>query len=588
MSFKKTLLLGLLLIIIGSYFYLYEFKGTKEKQIKEEQARKVFLFSKENIEKINLKRAKEKIILKKKGSEWELESPVQYKADLKEINTIIETLLNAEKERTIEENPSDLSLFGLKDPKIEILIKLKDNSTLKGILFGNNNPTNEFIYVKTTDNPEVFLTDISIEKIIDKGSYNLRDKSLIDIDINEINKIDFISKNSKKFTVEKESVDNWNIKKPLETKGDKNKIENLLVKFKNAAVKEFIDEPKTLSSYGLDKPNSKIVFWLGDKEKTQSLLIGNEDNVKKQFFAKREDMPTVFLIEKDLIKNLPKVANDLRDRTILVFNKEDVLKVEFKQDKEKSIVLKKENDIWNIIQPIETKADELEINNILWTLENSMIKDFIDDQPKTLSPFGLDEPLRELKLWQKGGKKPEVLLFGSNTPKKEIYSKLKNKDSVFMLESNIVDKIFKSLFHLRDRRLIVFKDEELEEISINLETKNISLKKKKGKWELKISDRKRKKINEINVKEILWGLNDIKFLDIQHIKDPSLLKLENFELKITLLQKKGKELDTMFFYKDISQDHFALAKVKSKNIVYSIKRESLDSLKNSIKKLSEP
>lgn len=220
-------------------------------------------------------------------------------------------------------------------------------------------------------------------------------------------------------------------------------------------------------------------------------------------------------------------------------------------------------------------------------MQNSKIKDFVDDHPKTLSTFGLDKPQRELKLWQKGKEKPEVLLFGSNTSNKETYSKLKNKDYVFLLESNIVDKIFRSLFHLRDRRLIIFKDEELEEISISFEKKNISLKKKKGRWELNISDKKSKKIKEINVKEILWSLNNLKFHDIQHIKDTSLLKLENLELKIKLLQKKGKELDTLIFYRDVYKDHLSLAKVKSKNIVYNIKRGSLDSLKNSIKKVLE-
>lgn len=582
MSFKKTLLLALILIIMGGYFYIYEFKGEEKKRLKEEKALSLFLFSKQDLEEIKLIRKKEEILLKKKDTQWNMESPVSCRADSKETDDIIEVLQNAKRERTIEKSPKNLSPFGLKEPDIKLFIKLKNASESRGILLGKSNPTNQFIYAKMADRPDVFLTDISLQKALDKKSYDLRDKSLVDMELKEIKRVDFIPKDSVPITIEKGDQKKWVVNWPIKAKGDSKAIENLLVKLKNSNIKKFIDNPGNLSDYGLTKPDFEIVFGSEDKDKTEILLIGKMDK-EKNLFSKRKGIKTVFIIDGGLIDRLPRSANDLRDRTLLAFNREDVSQIELR-GREKPILLKREDDSWRITRPIEARADELQIQNILWTLENSRANGFAEDKPKSLNAFGLDKPAKELKIWLKGKKEPKALLFGNTTPDKEVYAKLRDGETVFLLESAIMDDLFRVLFDLRDRRLVTFKNNDLDKIFIAFEKKELSLQKKKNEWELRAFDNKKKKIKEFNIKEIVWTLNELRFQDIYENKDMP----KNIELKIALFKKGDKELDTLIFYKTDLKDDFSLARVASRKTVYRIKRESLNQLKDSIRRALEP
>ena len=583
MNMRRTLILGLLLILVAGYFYIFEFRAAKQKEEIEESLKKIIPFSQEEITEINITKKAETITLKK-GKEWVLESPASYKADEGEIKAVIEKLNKAKKDRMIEENPSDLSPYGLKEPQAELLVKNKENKSTR-ILFGKSNPTGEFLYAKISDSPGVFLINISINNILDKTNYDLRDKSLVDLDTGKVSKIEFLIKGFSSVVVEKNPEDIWDIKKPLTAKGDKTAIENLLVRFKNDKVKQFIDTPQSLSAYGLDRPSRKILFYLKDKKQSKSFIIGKEDGTKKGFFAKREELSTVFLIEKAFVEKLPGSANELRNRTLLAFDRKHVSRIELIREDKEPVVLEKEKDSWNILKPVKTKASDLEIDNVLWLMENIQIKDFADTR-KGPDAFGLKKPKKEFRLWLKGKSEPEALLFGS-TINKGTYTKLKNRDDIFLLESKIVSILFRPLFNLKERRLVIFKEENIEKIDIRFEDKNLSLKRKKNDWKLLISG-KEKKIKETNAKEIIWSLNDLKFTDTPAIKDPSPFNPENQELSVTLFEKGGKELDRLTSSRTSFSENLSMVKVKSKNTVYTVEKSLLEQLRSSIRKMLEP
>lgn len=582
MNMRRTLILGLLFIFIAGYFYIFEFRAAKQKEEIEESLKKIIPFSQEEIAEIGITN-KAKTITLTKGKQWVLDSPSPYKADEKEVKTVIEKLDKAEKERMIEENPSDLSPYGLKEPQAELLVKNKEGKITR-ILFGKSNPTGEFLYVKTSDSPGVFLMNTSINDIVNKTSYDLRDKSLVELDTGEVSKIEFLINNSSSVIVEKSPEGAWDIKKPLTAKGNKTAIENLLSRFKNDKLKQFIDKPQSLSAYGLDRPSRKILFYLKNKKQSKSFIIGKENETQKEFFAKRDDLPAVFLIEKAFVEKLPGSANELRDRTLLAFDRKHVSRIELIRENKEPVVLEKEKDSWNIVKPVKTKASDLEIDNVLWLMENSQIKDFVDTEKKP-DAFGLKKPKKEFRLWLNGNSEPEVLLFGS-TIDKGVYTKLKSRDDIFLLEPKIVNILFRPLFNLKERRLVIFKEENIEKIDIRFEDKHLSLKKKKDDWRLFISG-KEKKIKETSAKEIIWSLSDLKFTDTPAIKDPSPFNPENRELSIALFEKGDKEFDRLVASKTPFHDNLSLVRVQSKNTVYAVEKRFLEQLKNAIRKALE-
>ena len=54
MNMRRTLILGLLLILVAGYFYIFEFRAAKQKEEIEESLRKIIPFSQEEITEINI------------------------------------------------------------------------------------------------------------------------------------------------------------------------------------------------------------------------------------------------------------------------------------------------------------------------------------------------------------------------------------------------------------------------------------------------------------------------------------------------------------------------------------------------------
>ena len=111
-------------------------------------------------------------------------------------------------------------------------------------------------------------------------------------------------------------------------------------------VEEFVDTPATGDDpYGLAKPSVKTTARLEKGNKEVTVLFGREIEKKKDDAATKTTSPTspppsatpeklvycqragrdeVFLVKADVLKDLRKTANDLRDKKLAEFEIKDV------------------------------------------------------------------------------------------------------------------------------------------------------------------------------------------------------------------------------------------------------------------------
>jgi hypothetical protein len=68
------------------------------------------------------------------------------------------------------------------------------------------------------------------------------------------------------------------------------------------------DEAKTAQQYGLDRPSLKITLGGDDGKQLGALLL--RDGANAEYYAKREDNPTVYVIEEFFYRQLDKRAGD--------------------------------------------------------------------------------------------------------------------------------------------------------------------------------------------------------------------------------------------------------------------------------------
>ena len=206
MSFRKFTIWLLILVALGSYFYFFEMKGSKEerkkernikmealsmlspeeirekikkereKEEKEKELKKVFTFKEDDVKEIKLIKDNQTIFYRKDDGEWKIIEPIKARRNDEAINSLISSLASLVEIRVIEENPSDLGEYGLKEPYAEVSIEVRDDPSPKTLLIGSYNPNATCIYAKIKNSPLVFLVGSFIKFELDMTFYRLIDK----------------------------------------------------------------------------------------------------------------------------------------------------------------------------------------------------------------------------------------------------------------------------------------------------------------------------------------------------------------------------------------------------------------------------
>ena len=141
MNNKRFVFLCFVLIILGSYYLLFETVPKLENKEKGE-LNKFCDFSKSDVIGIKLVSKGDTIIIERKQGEWLIKEPVPSKADASAVNTYLQYYAGIIEIMVVEEAPSDLSRFGLENPKLEVTLNMDHNLSPVNIMIGNKNPNN--------------------------------------------------------------------------------------------------------------------------------------------------------------------------------------------------------------------------------------------------------------------------------------------------------------------------------------------------------------------------------------------------------------------------------------------------------------
>lgn len=213
-----------------------------------------------------------------------------------------------------------------------------------------------------------------------------------------------------------------------------------------------------------------------------------------------------------------------------------------------------DNATWKIVKPIETRADDGAVGSITWQLAELTFSLVAEENPTSLEPFGLVTPELTVKFGTspKGGLGAQefTLNFGKKLPiGNESYAQVAGEARVVVIGDSARSTFDKQTIDLRDKRVVVFKDENLVAMEIATPELKISFEKSQEEWRITSpvkGEADKDKINKI--------LDDLRFLEAEEFV-PSVtlesLKLGTPEMTITLVsgaQQRARQ--TIRFYTD--------------------------------------
>ncbi len=145
--------------------------------------------------------------------------------------------------------------------------------------------------------------------------------------------------------------------------------------------------------------------------------------------------PSVYLISSHNFDQLPHSINDLRIKQIFYIKEDEIKSVKF-ENNGKVIHIKKLDGLWSI-EDSEGQEDQGKITALLSELVNLEVKDFADDTPEDLGEYGLADSDIKITL----NDNQALSLHLGNHKGNLVYARTADKDSVYLLNREILDKI---------------------------------------------------------------------------------------------------------------------------------------------------
>jgi hypothetical protein len=346
---------------------------------------------------------------KSKGS-WRLVAPLQTGADDDDVTQITSNLSTLEIDRVVDENPTDLNPYGLKTPRIEVDFTAgKDSHRL---YLGDKSPTGGDLFARRDDDKKVYLIPGYTESIFDRTTFDLRDKSIVNIEPDKVTAIEF-SSGGKTMRLNK-AGDTWAIVTPVSLPGDDDNINMFLNRIKTAAMKSLTVEqatPEDLKRDGFDTPQGTLTLDSGSSR--VSLVVGGKAEDKSDY-VRDVTKPWIATVDASFLGELQKGVNDYRRRALFEFKGFDADHLQFTRGGQAIAFERVKSadtpDKWRRVNPNPGQPDQSKMESLIAKVENLRALDFVDSTAKT----GLDKPTLTVDVNFQDGKKQEHVTFAKN------------------------------------------------------------------------------------------------------------------------------------------------------------------------------
>jgi len=393
---KTTLTLFVMLIIVGAFYWLWGVKGAKQRAEKQELAQKIVAVEPDSVDSVTLiQNGDTTVVYQRQDGKWAITYPVNTAGDQTQIDRNLNAFLDAQKQRTIATELTDLKPYGLDTPRVEVGITYNDTGKVT-LLVGKENPTGSHVYVKARENNAIYTSDKNLATEGQKKLFDLRDRSIVEFDRNQIQKM-IIARNGGQSLEFDNMNGDWRLKSP-QVKAQSSQVSSVLSGLSNGQAQTYFEEtPQNLAKYGLKNPRLTLSLFANDSTRTAALQIGDpvDDSDSPDYYARDISRPTVFSISNYLVSNLQKTPFEFQDKGLFDISSGQVTDVEITRE-DTTYALSKVDTAWQLTEPLQAPADPEQAEAIARALTNLRVDSLASYTRTAPGLYGLNHPPMEV------------------------------------------------------------------------------------------------------------------------------------------------------------------------------------------------
>ncbi len=393
MSFRATIVLGVIAAGLGLYVYLVEVQGERSRQQVETEAKRLLSFEPEQITALELPLeggGSAKLVAAGEGDSrtWSLETPLVFPADARFVSNLLSTLTRLESETVIEDAPEDLAPFGLGEGRRTVRVWTAEDEPTVLYLGGKVSVSYQLYLAREGESRRIYTVSRGQAASLEPRLGDLRDKRLVRFDVDDVKSLQVREYGSLVARVERSEAEDgdWRVVEPSEDRGDAERIRRALQDLTLARATDFIDQPGALAEYGLDAPELELSIETASG--TQQLQISR---VQDKGFVRVNDGEVIYQTSDRVLMNVPRSLFAYRYKQVLKLDADSVQRIELDFPREQaSYAFVRENESW-VSADAEAPVKSLSVEDVLYAIED-LSATGIEESAPDLAALGLDPP----------------------------------------------------------------------------------------------------------------------------------------------------------------------------------------------------
>ncbi|MCE9615129.1 MAG: DUF4340 domain-containing protein [Lentisphaerae bacterium] len=344
--------------------------------------------------------------LVKQDDQWFLESPVRARADAGQIDRLLGGLeaLSREEVVTPEQRAQrglELADYGLKEPAARWLVN--DGLQRYELQVGAAAPLGKLVYVKFADAPDVVATSLDLRGLAPTSVDALRDARIVSGAPERVSRVE-LHRAGQGFVRLVRQDGRWLLSQPVSGRADARLVQHLLDQLFALRAASFVwdsglpgltNGPGTGIAalpaspeadarderYGLavDEAAARIQVWLDNDLAGYELLVGKPSEAADgTVYARRRNIDSVYTIQPTQLEWLAVSVDELRERDVYNLAPGAVTSIRLRRGEQKVELARDEAGFWNLTDPVQWKADQQAVEDMLQRVTKWRALDFAE------------------------------------------------------------------------------------------------------------------------------------------------------------------------------------------------------------------
>lgn len=278
----------------------------------------------------------------------------------------------------------------------------------------------------------------------------------------------------------KKTAGGWDLVAPEALKADETEASGIASGLSTLEEQRMVDEnAPDLAQYGLAPPKVDIAFKKSGDADFTHLQIGDKTPTGGDLYAKASGSNKVFLIPGYLENTFNRSPFDLREKTVLRFDRDKVDRVTI-ANPTGEIQLARGGSTWAVAKPVAARAEYASIEGLIGRLQSAQMKSIAAKEAADLKQYGLDKPAATVTVG--AGSSRATLMIGKATPENSgmVYAKDAARPEVFTVEGALADDLKKPATEYRRKDVFDFRAFNATRVEVTRDNVTMAFEKVKG------------------------------------------------------------------------------------------------------------